>query len=463
MKSRIEKEGNFKTSIIVFIMAVSMLLTGVILLKLQPHIPVLFSIVVILLYSVYLGIPWNEMREQIIKSISESIEAILIICLIGMTIGSWISSGIVPMVIYYGLRIFSPQYFLISVFTLCSIMSMMTGSSWTTIGTVGVAFMGIGYGLNIPAGITAGAIISGAFFGDKQSPMSDATNFAAAVGKSDLYEHVKSMIFTNEPAWLISFIAFFVFGLNYRHASADVEQINLIIQGLENTFQFNIFLLLPLIVLVALIVRKFPAIPTMMIAAIMGAVFTVIFQGTSIKDTLTYMHSGYIGNTGIDVVDQLLTRGGLNAMTSTVMLMLLSLTLAGVLERTKIMYHITQKFSGWIKNQFGLISTTLFLSLVLSFFAADPYLAMLLPANALGREYDRQGIDRCVLSRTIQEGSVASCPVVPWGTSGIYCATTLGVAAVKYMPYYIMGFATVIVTLICAVMGIGIKRNERRK
>lgn len=456
METRKEREGSFVMSMAVISAAIAVLLVGVVLLKLDPHIPLLFSIVVILLYGAYLKIPWDEMRGQIIKSISESIEAILIICLIGMTVGSWVSSGIVPMVIYYGLQIFSPKWFLVSVLILCSVMSMMTGSSWTTVGTVGVAFMGVGYGLQIPAGITAGAVVCGAFFGDKQSPMSDATNFASAVSRTDLYRHVKSMAFTNEPAWLVSLVVFLILGLRYSQTSADTEQIQLIMQGLDKTFQFSVILLIPLILLITLIIKKFPAIPTMIVAAISGMVFTVLFQGASLRDALTYMHTGYVGNTGIEVVDQLLTRGGMTSMTSTIMLMLLSLTLAGTLERTKIMYNITQKISHLIQNRFGLVSTTLFLALALNFFAADPYLAMLLPANAFGDSYDEQGIDRCVLSRTLEDGSVTFCPMVPWGTSGIYCADTLGVAVLQYAPYYVLGYATVVIALICAATGIGI-------
>jgi len=209
-QTKTEREGTFGSSVLVLALAIAVLLTGVVGFKLDPHIPLLFSSSIILLYGVWLRVPWKDMRDSIIKSISESIEAILIICLIGMTVGSWISSGTVPMVIYYGLKIFSPQFFLISVLVLCSIMSIMTGSSWTTIGTIGVAFMGVGYGLGIPMGITAGAIICGAFFGDKQSPLSDSTNFAAAVAKTDLYDHVRSMIYTTGPAWLVSAV-FFLF------------------------------------------------------------------------------------------------------------------------------------------------------------------------------------------------------------------------------------------------------------
>ena len=463
MKPRKEKEGNFILSVIVMILSIVVLLTGVVGMKLEPHIPLLFSTIVILLYAVWLGVPWVDLRTQIIGSISESIEALLIICLIGMTVGSWISSGIVPMVIYYGLKFFSPQWFLVSVLFLCSVMSVMTGSSWTTIGTIGVAFMGVGYGLGIPSGITAGAIICGAFFGDKQSPMSDSTNFAAAVAKTDLYKHIKSMAFTNEPAWLVSLVVFFVIGLRYSGKDVDTSQVRIITDGLAQAFNFNICLLIPLIILIALIVRKFPAIPTMMIAAVMGAVFTIAFQGTAPQNAFAYMYSGFVGSTGVEVVDQLLTRGGLTSMTSTITLMMISLMLAGVFERTGIMRQLISKVSRITDSRFGLVTTTLISTFVLNYFAADAYLAMLLPANALGNKYDELGIDRSVLSRTMEDGGTVVLPMVPWGTSGIYCATTLGVSVMSYMPYYIMGFATPVFALICAATGFGMMKSDKQK
>ena len=463
MKERKEKQGSFASALIAMIIAITILLVGVVGLKLEPHIPLLFSTIVIIIYGTILGVPWKEMGEKIISSIATSLEAILIICLIGMTVGSWVSSGTVPLVIYYGLKIFSPQWFLISILILCSIMSIMTGSSWTTVGTIGVAFMGVGYGLGIPMGATAGAILCGSFFGDKQSPLSDSTNFAAAVAKVDLYSHVKSMFFTTSPALVVSGIIFTIIGLSYSGASADVTQVNVITEGINGAFNLNPILLLPPVLLIVLIIKKFPAIPTMMIAAISGMILTVFVQGESLANALKYMHSGYVGATGVEPVDRLLTRGGLNAMTGTITLMLMSLMLAGVLERTGVMHNIIAKVSHLTNKRFGLISTTLVSAFSLSFFAADPYLAMLLPANALGEKYDELGIDRSVLSRTLEDGGTVVCPMVPWGTSGIYCAATLGIAVMEYLPYYIMGFATPLFALIFAATGFGVFSKKTEK
>lgn len=457
-----ERETTFGMSVIVLIAAIGVLLIGVVGLKLDPHIPILMSVTVLLVYSIYLRIPWKDMRDSICKSISESIEAILIICLIGVTVGTWMSSGTVPLVIYYGLKIFSPQWFLLSILLLCCIMSVVTGSSWTTVGTIGVAFMGVGIGLGIPAGLTAGAILCGAYFGDKQSPVSDTTNFAAAVSKGGLYEVVRAMIYTTGPSLLVSAVVFVFLGFRYGSGTADISQIQAITDGLASSFNLSPVLIIPLILLLAMIILKVPAIPTMIIASLMGAFFTFVIQGQNLASCLTFMHSGYVSETGVDVIDSLLTRGGLNSMTSTVMLMLFSLALAGCLERTGVMSIVIGKISGITKNRAGLITTTLVMAIALSFFAADPYLAMLLPANAMGRKFDEQGIDRRVLGRTIQDGATVMAPLVPWGTNGIYCSLTLGVAVAEYAPYYLMGYATPIFAVICAVTGFGVLYTKKK-
>lgn len=457
---RKEQKNPFAVSCVVLSVMILILIYGVVVLKQNPHIPLIFGSAVIMLYGVCTHISWKAMRESIIENISESIEAILIICLIGVTIGTWMASGTVPAIIYYGLKIFSPKWFLLSVVLLSSLMSLATGSSWTTAGTLGVAFMGISAGLGIPAGMTAGAVICGAYFGDKQSPLSDSTNFAAAVARTDLYAHTRSMLYTTGPAYLMSLVIFGVLGLRYGNTEVDRSQIQVIMQGLDQEFTLSPLLFLPVIVLIILIVKKFPAIPTMMIAAAMGMLITVFVQGRTLSQAMEYMYSGYLGETGIQTVDQLLTRGGLTSMTSTVTLMLFSLTLAGVLQATGIIRNILGKLDSITNRRFGLIGTTWVTTFLLSFVAADPYLAMILPANILGSKYDKIGLDRSVLSRTLEDGGTVVCPMVPWGTNGIYCAATLGVPVGAYLPYYFLGILTPLCVLLCAATGFGIFRKE---
>lgn len=452
---------SFGAAVILLIITVVILMFGIIGCSLDPHIPILFVCGVVAIYGVVgLKIPWVDLRDSMVNSAATALEVMIIIFCIGATVGSWISSGTVPMIIYYGLEIFSPKFFFVSILVICAIMSMVTGSSWTTMGTVGVAFMGVGAGLGLNPAMTAGCIACGAFFGDKQSPVSDSTNFAAAVGGTDLYKHVKSMLYTTGPALIVSAVIFTIMGFQ-ASGSGDTSTITAICDGLNAAYNFNIILIVPLILMIVMIVVKFPAIPTMMVSALMGLVCTVLFQGESFATALSYLYSGYVGNTGNEMIDKLITRGGMSSMYYTVALMICSLSMAGLFERTGMMDALMSKLDKITNTRAGLIITNLFSSYILSFLAADPYLAMLLPANAFGPKYDELGIDRSVCSRTLEDGGTLVCPMVPWGTSGVYTAVTLGVATTAYLPYYLMGYITPIFSIICAITGFGVFKAEK--
>lgn len=379
---------------------------------------------------------------------------VVILC-IGMVVGGWIAAGTVPYLIFWGLKLLSPKWFLLSCVLMCSIMSMSIGSSWTTMGTLGVALMGVGYGLGIPAPITAGAVASGAFYGDKQSPLSDTTNFAPAVAGTTLYEHVRSMLYTTTPTMIIACCIFTFLGFKYGTGSFDAENVNLILTTLKQDFNLNIVMILPLVFLVIMILKKVPAVLAMGIAALLGLVFAVLFQGETVGAAMTYLHYGFKSDSGVAVVDKLLSRGGLNSMLWTISLMFVSLAMAGVLEVTGALMVILEKFSHFIRTRFGLVTATLWSVFGLNYFAADIYLAMLLPARVFGPAFDEQGLDRKVLSRTIEDAGTIVAPLVPWGTGGVYTAATLGVATVAYAPFYLLGILNPFVSMICAATGFG--------
>ncbi len=459
-----ERSATFKEALIMIFLVIAILLIGIIGVGLDAQVPILLSSCALMVYGkCILKIRWSDLRDSMTESVSTAIEVMVIILLIGCTVGSWISSGTVPMIIYYGLKIFSVRFFWVSILLICAIMSMVTGSSWTTMGTVGVAFMGVSAGLGLDSAITAGAIVCGAYFGDKMSPLSDTTNFAAAVGGTDLYKHVKSMIYTTGPALVVTAIIFLFMGNNIS-GTGDMDTINSILSGLSGAFHFNFILLLPMILMIVCMIIKFPAIPTLVGCSVIGAICTIFVQGDSVKNALTYLYSGFVGNTGNEMIDKLLTRGGMSSMYYTVALMIMSLMMAGLLQRTGVMSALVIRISGITKKVQGLIFIQLITGFVLSYIAADPYLAMLLPANAYGQKYDELGIDRCVMSRTLEDSGTLICPMVPWGSNGVYAASALGVATVSYLPYYFMGFITPIFSLICAFTGIGImKRNIDKK
>lgn len=422
---------------------------------------ILFEKQQLVFYGLYLGISWSDMMSSAVKSISECIEAIIIMMSIGMVVGAWIAGGTVPFIIYWGLKIFSPQWLLPFTVVLCALMSTLIGSSWTTAGTIGVAFMGIGMGLGIPAPIVAGAVVCGSFFGDTQSPMSDGCNFATAISGAGLYNGVRGMIISNVPALLISIVAYVFIGMNYSHVSADsASGIAETLAGLEGAFNLTPAVLLPAALLIFLIVIKFPAVPTMIAAAFAGTLCAVLFQGEGLGAALGYMMKGYVGDTGVADVDKIVTRGGLSAMMSTVAIVILSMWMAGVLQRTGIMHAILAKIARIIRKPAGLVTTTTVMTYLFSYFAADPYLAMMLPSKAFAEAYDEMGYDRSVLCRSVSS-AVFFAPMVPWGSGGLYVAATLGVAVLDYLPYYFVGFLAPIITILCAFTGWGMYKAKK--
>lgn len=458
---RTEKKAEFLPSLLVMVAAILVLVGGILVLKLDPHIPLIMCTFVLVFYGLYLGISWSDMMSSAVKSISECIEAIIIMMSIGMVVGAWIAGGTVPFIIYWGLKIFSPQWLLPFTVVLCALMSTLIGSSWTTAGTIGVAFMGIGMGLGLPAPIVAGAVVCGSFFGDTQSPMSDGCNFATAISGAGLYNGVRGMIISNVPALLISIVAYVFIGMNYSHVSADsASGIAETLAGLEGAFNLTPAVLLPAALLIFLIVIKFPAVPTMIAAAFAGTLCAVLFQGEGLGAALGYMMKGYVGDTGVADVDKIVTRGGLSAMMSTVAIVILSMWMAGVLQRTGIMHAILAKIARIIRKPAGLVTTTTVMTYLFSYFAADPYLAMMLPSKAFAEAYDEMGYDRSVLCRSVSS-AVFFAPMVPWGSGGLYVAATLGVAVLDYLPYYFVGFLAPIITILCAFTGWGMYKAKK--
>lgn len=455
MKERARKQATFGQALFILVLSIGILMVGIIGLKQDPQIPLLLASIVCVIYAVYLGVTWKEIEEKATNIIGESIQAMIIIMLIGMLVGSWMACGTVPYIIFWGLKILSPSFFLVASLIICSIMSMATGSSWTTMGTIGVALMGVGYGLGVPVGVTAGAIVCGAYFGDKQSPLSDTSNFAAAVAKVDIYDCVKSMIWSTGPALIVSAVIFTIIGFQYSGQVVDTAEVDIMLNGIASAFTMNPLLLLPPVVLITLVVKKVPAIPGMIAGILLGVILAVTLQGETLGSALSYLMSGFVGNTGIEKIDTLLTRGGMNSMMFTVSLMFVSLFMAALLEITGVTYALLAKLTKVVNNLVGLVTTTIISGIVLNYFAADPYLATLLPARTFAPAYDKLGLKRTVLSRTIQDGGIVFAPLVPWGSNGIYAAAVLGVPVLTYLPYYFM-YLTPIFSIICAATGIGI-------
>ena len=329
-------------ALIPIVFLVIMLALALLKFNVDPQIPLILATGVAALIGVLrLGYKWSELEEGIIQTITMALQAVLILLIVGTLIGTWILGGVVPSMIYWGLNILSPGIFLVATLLICSIVSVATGSSWTTAGTVGIALLGIGQTLGIPSPIIAGAIISGAYFGDKMSPLSDTTNLAPAMAGATLFEHIKHMMYTTVPEYVISIILYTVLVLKYAGQSIYTGQIDIIQNTLIGNFHtLSPILLLAPVAVIAMVILKVPAIPALLTGTLLGGVFAMIFQGANVGDIMTAMHYGYYSQTGVTAVDDLLTRGGLDSMLWTVSLILCALSFGGVLEKTGMLETI---------------------------------------------------------------------------------------------------------------------------
>ena len=331
-KHKVKKPLGFVSAIVTLVTMIAAMLFTVAVLEKEPHIPLLIGTAVAILITMLHGYEFSEVEEMMYKGIRHALPAIVIIILVGLVIGSWIGSGVVATMIYYGLQLIDPRYFLAVVIILCGIVALAIGSSWSTMATVGVASMGIGISMGISPGIVAGAVICGSYFGDKMSPLSDTTNLASGLTGVDLFEHIKHMFYTTIPALVISLIAFFFIGQRFGGRNFDAKNINDILATMQDNFLITPWLLLIPIIVIALVVVKVPAIPAICVGIILGFFAQIFLQGGSITEALTALQTGYTIESGNKLVDELFNRGGLESMFYTISLTLVAMTFGGVLE-----------------------------------------------------------------------------------------------------------------------------------
>ena len=457
-----KRNATLGEAIICILFLVFTLFISLIKLNLSAHIPlVLGSIFASSIAIIRLGFTWKELEEGILDTINNTMQAILILLIVGMLIGTWIISGIVPSMIYWGLNILSPGIFLVATTVICSIVYISTGSSWTTAGTIGIALLGIGSALGIPKEVIAGAIISGAYFGDKMSPLSDTTNLAPAMAGSNLFDHIKHMLYSTVPAMLISLVIYAFLGMKYAGHSIDTSQISQIQNALASSYNTlsPLLLLVPVIVIV-LVILKVPAIPGLIIGTILGGLVAIFFQGASLQNVLEVAKVGYTSHSGMLFVDELLTRGGLSSMLDTVSLMLCALTLGGILEKTGMLEALARFILRFAKGTFGLVAATIFTCIGTNIAVADQYLAIVIPGSMYKEAFKKQGLDPKNLSRTLEDSATITSPLIPWNTCGAYMSATLAVNSFAFLPFAFFNIICPIVSLTLAATGIGIAKLD---
>ncbi len=417
------------------------------------HITLILASVVAIIVAISSGYTYKECQDAILYGCNLAMLPMMILMMIGVLIGSWIPAGVIPSLIYYGMLILTPTIFLVTVCLVCAIASVTTGSSWTTGATFGVAFMGIGMGLGIPPAMTAGAVISGAIFGDKMSPLSDSTNLGAAVGEADLFDHIKSMMYTTIPALVISLIIYAIMGFRFAGGVIDQVQVNTILDGIKGSFHISPLYFIPPILVVILAIKRIPGLAVMIIASLVGAAFAMIFQGYSLAEMLNFMNYGYTASTGVESVDALLSRGGLQSMMWTISLGFIALSFGGIIEKTQMLTVLLEKMGSLVKSVGGLVTTHVVSGALVNLFSASQYMAIIIPGRMYRPAYKKLGLLPQVLSRTSEDSGTVISPLVPWGLCGVFFYGVLDVPTISYIPYTFLSFLVPLIAILYSWIG----------
>jgi len=418
------------------------------------------------------GMSWSNVEDAMLNGIGLAFGAILILLAVGSLIGSWILAGTVPSMIYYGLQVLSPDVFYAACCAICAIVALTIGSSWTVAGTLGISLVGIAHAMDMSLPITAGAIVSGAYFGDKLSPLSETTNLASAITGSNLFAHIKNMLYTTLPAIVIALVVFAYLGSG-SSANTNPEEINKLVTDLEGTFNIGLINLIPLLVLLGLAWKKVAAMPTILIGALSACVLALFTQPQAVaamggsdtalpelKAIWISLFDGYSSDSGNKQLDELLSKGGMSSMLNTVWLVISAMAFGGVLERAGLLEALVERALKMAKSVGGLITTTVLTCIGTNVISADQYIAVVLPGRMYRLEFERRGLSKLALSRTIEDGGTITSALVPWNTCGAYMAGTLGVATMAYAPYAIFNWVCPLIAIAYGYLNIKLLRIE---
>jgi NhaC family Na+:H+ antiporter len=433
---------------------------SIVIYGLDPHIPMLLGVLVASVVGLKCGFSWQNIQNGMVRGITNALPATIILIIVGILIGVWILAGVVPTLIYYGLTILSPSIFLPATVIICALTSLATGTSWGTTGTIGVALMGVGAGLGFPLPLVAGAVLSGAYFGDKMSPLSDTTNMAPALAGTDLFTHIKHMSYTTSVAIGLTLIIEIVIGLQYGGGESDLERITTMLALLDENFTINIVMLLPPIVVMAVSFKKMPAIPGITLGVIAGVILAVGLQGAQFDTIANAAFSGFESATGNEDVDSLLTRGGMNSMMYTISLVIVAMMFGGVMERTNQLKTIADKVLALANSTGSLIASTALTCIGANMVLCDQYMSIVMGARSYAQAYRDRGVAPENLSRAVEDSGTVTACLIPWNSGGAYQAATLGVATIAYAPFAFFCWLSPIITILYGYMGWTITRID---
>lgn len=450
---RIPRKANLFEALITFGLLILAMGVGIIVYEVDPHMPMLIGVIIAALMALYLGFDWASIEKSMVHGITQALQSVIILAIIGVLVGVWILAGVVPSMIYYGLMILKPSIFLVATVLICSITSLATGSSWGTAGTMGIALMGVAHGMGIPAPLAAGAILSGAYFGDKMSPLSDTTNLAPAMAGTDVITHVKAMVKPTALAYVISLIIFGYWSYQFSAGAADTSGISVLQQGLADNFTISPILLLPPVIVIVSIALKVPAIPGIVLGILSAAAMAPIFQGSSFGEILSAGMGGYVAEFGIEALDKLLTAGGLEAMMFSISLTIIAMMFGGIAEMTGILEVIVNVILKIAKGATGLVTATIGTCIVSNLTMPEQYISIVIPGRMYAKTYMDRGYHPKMLSSTLEAGGTVSGVFIPWHTCGVYMSTVLGVGVLEFAPYAYFNFLMPICAIALTVLG----------
>lgn len=465
-------------AVLIFCTLILVMFGGIVVFGRDPHVPMFIGVCVAVIVSLRIGFKWADLEKMMIDGIAKAMEALLILIVVGMLIGVWILSGTIPSMIYYGLMFMRPEFFLIATVIVCALTSLATGTSWGTMGTIGLAIMGIGAALGIPVGPTAGAIISGAYFGDKLSPLSETTNLAAVIAGTDVFTNVKYVIRPTIIALALSLLFFGIYGGIYSVKNNEIQIVDELMRDIESIFTINPVLLVPPVIVVLGIVFKIPALPGITIGAVVGAILAVFFQtGLNIYDT-----DGNLLNVGVDfgnilfsakdgfycvsdnkLLSELLTNGGIMNMASSILMTLIAMAFGGIMEGTGMLDVIVNTLLKHVKSDTALVCATELTCIGSNIFMPEQYISILVPGRMYSGEYKKRGIHPKSLASALESGGTVTSALVPWNTCAIYINSTLGVSPIGpdgYLLWAIFNLCMPLINFILAFFKITVTRMK---
>ena len=481
-KSREPRMPKVWEALITLGLLIAVLAVGIVIYGADVHVPMFCGVCVAAIMALYLGHKWEDIEKMMMDGIYKALQSICILIIVGILIGVWINAGVVPTMIYYGLQLMHPTIFFIATLLICSITSLATGTSWGTMGTMGVALMGIGFGLGMNPGMTAGAILSGAYFGDKMSPLSDTTNLAPAMAGTDVMSHVKAMMLPTAITYVICIIFFGVLGVTQYHGGdADMSRVTEFANALNvaqgGVFHVNPILLLPPVIVIVAVAMKMPAIPGITLGIFAGAIVGLIFQpgqcdpGTLFKygmngfefpEEVDAMLQASLSAETYETMNELLESGGILGMMNSVAMTIIAMMFGGIMEGTHQLEVIVNQLKKLAKGPAGLVTVTEITCVLSNMTMPEQYISIVVPGRMYAEEYRKMGLHPSVLSSTLEGAGTVTSALVPWNTCGVYIRDTLSITVPEYAPFAMFNWLMPVINAACAWVGVTLKDMDNK-